>query len=54
MAECPNCGSDHTHDELERVDSYSTADSTYVMLKCPTCENTADYSEWDAFYALYD
>jgi endogenous inhibitor of DNA gyrase (YacG/DUF329 family) len=54
MVECPNCESDHTHDELTIADSYSTSDTTYVYLKCPTCENSADYTEWDAFYALYD
>jgi len=54
MADCPNCGAEHTHEELELVKSYSTMDSTYAYLECPTCETAHDYSEWDAFYALYD
>lgn len=54
MAECPNCESEHSHDELELVESYSTFDTTYAYLKCPSCEDAFDYAEWDAFYALYD
>lgn len=54
MAECPNCGSDHSHDELTLEQSYSTGDSTYTYLRCPSCEQSADYSEWGAFSALYD
>lgn len=54
MAECPECGSDHTHDELDLVETYSTGDSTYAMLECPSCGVASDYSQWDAFYALYD
>lgn len=54
MAECPNCGSEHTHDELEVVESYSTGDTTYAYLECPSCNESADYSDWDAFSALYD
>jgi len=54
MAECPNCASEHTHDELTLVETSSTFDTTYAILKCPTCSGEYDYSEWDAFYALYD
>lgn len=54
MADCPNCNVNHTHDELELVKSFSTGDSTYAYLKCPSCQSASDYSEWNAFSALYD
>lgn len=54
MASCPNCDEDHTHGELELVRSFSTGDSTYAYLRCPSCQQYADYSEWGAFGAIYD
>jgi endogenous inhibitor of DNA gyrase (YacG/DUF329 family) len=54
MAECPNCGAEHSHQNLELVESYSTGDTTYAYLKCPSCDEAADYSEWEAFSAIYD
>jgi endogenous inhibitor of DNA gyrase (YacG/DUF329 family) len=54
MVECPNCKADHLHEDLELTESYSTGDTTYAYLKCPSCGKSADYTEWDAFYALYD
>lgn len=54
MVECPNCGEDHSHDELTLVESYSDKTASYAILKCPSCGNKEDYTEWDAFYALYD
>lgn len=54
MAECPDCGAEHSHSELELVESYSTGDSTYALLECASCGGVFDYSEWDAFARLYD
>ena len=54
MVECPVCESDHSHSELELVESYSTKTSTYAFLKCPSCGTASDYSTWDAFNHLYD
>lgn len=54
MARCPNCNSEHSHDELKLTKSYSTETTNYAILRCPSCGKEADYTEWDAFYALYD
>lgn len=54
MADCPNCGESHTFEELTVTKTYSTYDTTYAYLKCPSCEVASDYSDWDAFSAIFE